>query len=199
MRSSIATVTIRGFSPMTYSRPHQEPKLDGEQPDAYDKRTWKSKAHVNKDGFVVIPSVAMRRALSATAKYLKEKIPGQKNATWTAKFESGISIVEDIVTDVREGDLIPHDVYVNADGIRGSGRRVWRRFPQVNPGWTATFDIVIVDPIITKDILAKMIEAAGIFNGIGQYRPQNGGENGRFTVVDIKFEDNREFKPVVKR
>jgi hypothetical protein len=49
----------------------------------------------------------------------------------------------------------------------------------------------VLDPIITKDIFVEMIELAGMFIGMGQFRPANLGTNGRFMLDKIDWIDNR--------
>ncbi|XKM40378.1 hypothetical protein A4U53_031095 [Rhizobium ruizarguesonis] len=43
MDFSVATVTLRSFSPYSQSKQHDEPTLKGEGKGDYDKRTWKSR------------------------------------------------------------------------------------------------------------------------------------------------------------
>ena len=94
MKTSIATITLTGLTPYSQSRQHDDPMLEGEGRDAYDARTWRSKQNVAiRDGkpTVVIPAHGFHQAMIAAAKYSKRQIPGQGKATWTKKFEAGIS------------------------------------------------------------------------------------------------------------
>jgi hypothetical protein len=197
MPLSLMTVTcsIESISPLCQSRNHGEPKLEGEQDDALDIRTWRQRMHV-KNGTVHIPAKAMHDALAEAAKYSKRKIPGQGKATWTQKFASGITILEDI--DLRvDPDTVGHvPVFCHATGVPGSGKRVIRRFPII-PQWVATFEVTILDPIITEDIFTEMLEQAGMFIGIGQNRPQNRGVHGRFRVLGVEWKGERQ--PDLKR
>jgi glyoxylase-like metal-dependent hydrolase (beta-lactamase superfamily II) len=84
MNTSIATVRITGITPLSQSRQHDDPKLDGERPDDYDKRTWRSKLNVaerNGKPTVVIPAHGLHQAIASAAKYSKRQIPGQGKAT----------------------------------------------------------------------------------------------------------------------
>ena len=36
-----------------------------------------------------------------------------------------------------------------------------------------------------------MVEIAGMFIGIGRFRPEKGGTNGRFRIAKLVWEDNR--------
>ena len=194
IQASIATVTITGITPMTQSRQHDEPKLEGEGMNDYDIRTWRSKLTVDtRDGkkTIVIPAHGVHQCIAAAAKYSKRQIPGQGKATWTAKFTAGISLMDSPALNIDPASVSAITISANADGVRGSGKRVPRRFPVIPAGWNTTFDVLILDPIITKDIFAEMMELAGMFIGLGQFRPQNGGTNGRFKVDAVVWSDNR--------
>lgn len=194
MQASVATVSITGIAPYNQSRQHDEPRLDGENPGDYDIRTWRSKMTVetrNGKKTVVIPAHGLHQCLAAAAKYSKRQIPGQGKATWTQKFNSGIALLENPSLGIDPATVPPITISANADGIRGSGKRVPRRFPSIAVGWSTTFDVYILDPIITESIFAEMAELAGVFIGIGQFRPQNGGTNGRFRIDKLAWADNR--------
>lgn len=194
MDFSVATVSIRGTSPYSQSRQHDEPKLEGESHDAYDQRTWRAKLTLTDDGAsVAIPAHALHQTLVSGAKYLKKKIQGAGNATWTAKFASGILIPDGPALNIDPATVQARAFSVNADGVRGSGKRVLRRFPMI-PEWEATFPVWVLDPIITPAIFAEMADASGMFIGIGRFRPEKGGTNGRFEIVNIAWEDNRQLE-----
>ena len=193
MNTSIARVTISGITPLSQSRGHDDPKLDGERPDDYDQRTWRSKLNTSeRDGrqTVVIPAHGLHQAIAAAAKYSKRQIPGQGKATWTAKFTAGITLLEDPPLNIDPATVDSVTISANADGVRGSGKRVRRKFPVMSK-WSATFDVIILDPIITQEIFREMLEMAGMFIGVGRFRPEKGGTNGRFRIDNIEWQDNR--------
>jgi hypothetical protein len=191
-----AHVVIEGTAPYSQSKKHEEPWLEREQDDAYEKRTWRSKmttAVVKGSPTMVIPPFALQMTLLAAAQYLKRKIEGQGNATWTDKFRSGLSVMPPGgVLGVNPADVKPIAIFANSDGRRGGGKRVTRYLPQIPAGWKAYFDVIVLDPIIVEDIFTEVVEAAGLFRGIGQFRPENGGSNGRFIIKTINWEDNRQ-------
>lgn len=198
MKISIAHTTLVSLSPYSQSRNHETSKLKGELADAYDKRTWLDHCTTDEEKRIILPTGGILQALTAAAKYSKKQIPGQGKATWTAKFNSGLSIVENVITDMTVKSAVPEDIYCNSDGIRGSGKRVMRRFP-VWPEWRASFPILIMDPIITEEIFREIVDIAGVFIGFGRWRPEKGGMNGRFKLADLKWEDNREFEDLLKK
>lgn len=193
MRASIATVTLTGLTPMTHSHQHDTPKLEGESHEDYDIRTWRNKLNISDDGSsVVIPLHGMTQCLVSAAKYSKKQIPGQGKATWTAKFMAGIMLTDSPRLNVDPKSLGCVIISANADGIRGSGKRVPRRFPVIPTGWQTTFQVYILDPIITEQVFAEVMEGAGIFVGLGQFRPEKGGTNGRFKLDKLVWQDNRQ-------
>lgn len=193
MQTTTARVTISSITPMSQSRQHDEPKMEGENHDAYDKRTWRSKLNVaQRDGknTIVIPAHGLHQAIAAAAKYSKRQIPGQGKATWTAKFTAGITLLEDPAINIDPETVDGVTISANADGVRGSGKRVPRKFPLI-PAWSATFDVLVLDPIITEEIFTEMLEMAGMFIGIGRFRPEKGGTNGRFKIDAVDWQDSR--------
>jgi hypothetical protein len=193
MQASTATVTISGITPLSQSRQHGEPALEGERPNDHDARTWRSKLNVQeRDGVktVVLPAHGVQQSIAAAAKYSKRQIPGQGKATWTAKFLSGIALLEDPALHIDPSTVDSVLISANADGVRGSGKRVPRRFP-VMPRWSATFEVIVLDPIITEVVFREMLEIAGMFIGLGRFRPEKGGTNGRFKIDEIVWQDNR--------
>lgn len=193
MEISVATLHIVGISPLSQSRQHMDEMLKGEGHEDYDNRTWRSKLNVaDADGksSVIIPAHGMHQSIAAAAKYSKRQIPGQGKATWTAKFQSGIALLADPVLNIDPETVGSIVISANTDGVRGSGKRVPRRFPQM-PEWQTKFEVHILDPIITQDVFREMVEIAGMFIGIGRFRPEKGGTNGRFRLASLKWQDNR--------
>jgi hypothetical protein len=189
----IATITIQGVSP--YS-PSQEvsrecPKKENERPDDYEKRAWRFRAHVNADGKVIIPASMLQQAIQATAKYRSEKIPGKGQSTWTKHFLAGTMVVDPILLPYTREDAKEEWVYANADGVKGSGTRVWRCFPRFDV-WGGTFECYVVDSIITEAVFERTVVEAGRINGLGRYAPRRGGSFGRFAVKSITWREINE-------
>jgi hypothetical protein len=193
MDISVASLHIVGISPLSQSRQHDDEKLKGESHGDYDLRTWRSKLNVGEVGgkkTVIIPAHGIHQSIASAAKYSKRQIPGQGKATWTAKFTAGIALLADPALNIDPDSVGSILISANADGIRGSGKRVPRRFPQMLE-WETKFDVHILDPIITEDVFREMVEIAGMFIGIGRFRPEKGGTNGRFKIAALKWQDNR--------
>jgi hypothetical protein len=195
MKASIADVTIRGLGKYSQSRAHDTAWLDGESHADYDLRNWREHLHV-RNGVVVIPETALMQCLHAGVKYAGEKKKG--TATWTKHFEGGVAIQDVGMTDVKLADVTYEDIYSNADGVRGSGKRVYRRFPIMAP-WSASFQVLILDPEITRDVFERHLDVAGKYRGLGRWRPEKAGQNGRFVIEKLVWTDNRELLEVAKK
>lgn len=206
MNLTKAIVTLRSTSPYSQSRKHDTPKMEGESADAHEVRTWQERMHVrtankgkpSERKTVVIPASGMNQALAAAAKFLNKKIEGQRNATWTKHFVAGIAVLTDIDLSIDPADCRRQSINAHANGVRGSGTRVTRFFPTFDE-WEATFEVLVLDPLITEAIFSEVMAAAGLFVGVGQHRPEQLGTNGRWDVSSIDWVDPRKAKPALKK
>lgn len=182
-----ATVELESTTPYSQSRQHDTPKLNKEAPGDYEARTWREKCNYDADGNVFIPAMAFKQALDDVAKMFSETIPGKGKSTYTKHFKSGVLCETDAYIGVKKDEISSVTINANADGVRGSGKRVKRTFPVVS-SWKSTIRFVLLDPTVTEEIFLKYLKDAGSFIGVGRFRPQNGGMNGRFRVVSHKIE-----------
>lgn len=189
-----AKVKLHSVSPYSQSRPHVTEKKNKEGADDYERRTWSERCHVNSDGNIFIPPMALKLALPECAKYLGTQIPGRGKSTYTKHFEAGVLIMDAPVLMNGDGPIKKDDVegewlFMNADGVRGSGKRVWKCYPKIEEWWAEAL-FYILDETITEDVFAHHLSEAGNFIGIGRFRPRNGGFYGRFKVENIQWEEN---------
>ena len=180
-------IEISSKSPIAFGRFYTQnvPKLDRESSADYETRTWRERAHTDNDGNVYIPALAFKNALLAAAKYSGEQIPGQGKKTYSAKFASGVLIIENVVIGKKD-DLKGLWLHVPADGMRGGSKRVMKCFPTIE-NWTAVVRVIVLDEVITKDVLKKTLVEAGNYIGLGSLRVQNNGIFGRFGVGAVKL------------
>jgi hypothetical protein len=192
MKTCKAYIENTPGSPYSQSAMHNEPKLEREQHDDYDERTWRSKATVNDNGQVCIPAMAFKQAIDTAAYKLGEKVPNRRGATYKNFFASGFFCETDV--PISNGKAItPNDatkkvINANADGVRGSGKRVIRRFPEWEK-WSGVAKFTITDNIITEEVFERTLRSAGSIVGIGRFRPEKGGTNGRFHVTKIEWSE----------
>jgi len=150
----------------------------------YEKRIWRRRTHTDDDGQIVIPAEAFKMAIRDAAAYLSEKIPGRGRQTWTKHFRSGVLVSDGITLPERFENVEGVWLSLHANGRANGGTRVWRCMPFVRR-WAGDITIIVLDDIITEEILRRVVEHSGAFIGIGQNRPQNGGGHGRYQLVEM--------------
>lgn len=181
------TVILESTAPYSQSRMHDTPKLDKERPDDYEVRTWREKTTCNADGIIEIPAMGLKQALDRAAKVIGEQIPGKGKATYTKFFTSGVLCTGNVSLGVHKDEVAGQTINANSDGVRGSGKRVKRTFPVI-PAWKGTAEFIILDDTITPEVFERTLRTAGQIVGIGRFRPENGGLNGRFKVVQFAWQ-----------
>jgi hypothetical protein len=183
------TVSVQfvGIAPYSQSRKHDTPKLDKESPDALDLRTWREKSNYDaKTGEIFIPAMAFKQALDAAAKRLGDQIPGKGKSTYTKFFVSDVICNAHVPLGIHKDAVPSVTLNCNSDGVRGSGKRVPRIFPVIE-SWGGIAEFTVYDDTITEDVFKRTFEAAGRSIGLGRFRPENGGLNGRFVAKSFKF------------
>jgi len=177
------------MSPVAFCRPYMEAPLENESKDKHEKRTWRERGHYDENDMAFIPSIMFKKAIETGAKFLNMKIPGEGNATFTKNFKAGIFVESNIPLEVSKEEIKGDWQFVPSDGKPNtSGPRVHKCFPQVD-SWEGTLVVNILDDKITEDVFIKVLKAAGTFVGVGRFRPINAGDKGRFSLVDITFEN----------
>lgn len=183
-----AIVTIRGTAPLSQSRQHYTDKLDGESHEDYDKRTWREKCnHDAATGQAYVPAMAFKQALDAAAKRLAIPDPDNRRSTLTKYFVSSVICENNLFLGMHKDEMPSITISANVDGVRGSGKRVPRIFPQVSE-WGGKTSFLIMEPKVKAEIFEKVLETAARSIGVGQFRPEKGGLNGRFEIEDIAYE-----------
>jgi len=185
---------LKSVSPLQFSRYYgvdEAPKKEKESPDDYERRTWRHRAHYDKDGKVFIPPMMFKKSLEEAAKFLSLKIPGKGQATWTKHFLAGTLVVDPLYVGITKDELEPLTLFVPADGVRGSGKRVSKIFP-ILPQWEGKIDYLILDDTITEKAFLQHIAEAGKLIGIGAFRPRSGGYFGRYKVEKCEWIEGAE-------
>jgi hypothetical protein len=132
--------------------------------------------------------MAFKLALVAANRYDSIKLEKQK--TFTKLFEAGVAPVPDPVPiGIREDEITGETLFVPSDGVAGGGKRVWKTFPVAPAGkWRGSVQFTIFDDRITPEIFERVCKNAGMFVGVGRWRPERNGLYGRFEVTQIDWE-----------
>jgi hypothetical protein len=179
-------------SPYSQSAQHDTPFLDRESHEDYDARTWRNHCTTNREGIVCIPAMANKQCIDTAAYKLGEKVPGRRGATFKTFFASGFFCDAD--APISNGKpLKPEDadmviISANPGGKRGGQGRVPRRFPEFKK-YAAIIPFTIIDDLLTQQIFEQHVKAAGMIVGIGRFRPENGGTNGRFRPTKFEWKE----------
>lgn len=182
----IAIATLESISPYSQSRHHETPKLERELPHDYEVRTWRERLHVDDNGHIFIPPMAFKNCIAEAAKFLSRQIPGKGKSTYTKHFEAGILVIDPLVLPMKKEDAEREELFLPADGRRGSGKRVLKIYPLIRK-WSGEVTFHVLDEIITEQVFREHIEEAGKFIGIGRFRPRNNGYYGRFAVKSVAW------------
>ncbi|MCP4566793.1 MAG: hypothetical protein GY841_04340 [FCB group bacterium] len=132
-----------------------------------------------------ISPLALKNCLSEIATYLGEKVPGKGNNKYTKHFQAGVTVVDSMKLGVKIKDVEPYSMFVPSDGKRGGTKRVWKKFPHLT-NWKTKATVYVSDETITEDVLQEHLTQAGLFIGMGSFRPRNNGYFGRFRVENFK-------------
>jgi len=186
MRSVV--VELVSISPYSQSRFHDTPKLNKETSDAYERRTWRERAHYDETGHIFIPPMQFKKSLEEVAKFLGIKIPGRGKNTYTKHFEAGVMVMEGLTLPETRETVKGEWLLVPADGKRGGTKRVKKCFPVI-PEWSGKVTYNILDDTITPEVFEHHLREAGQFIGIGRWRPRQSGLYGRYRPVKFKWEN----------
>lgn len=122
--------------------------------------------------------------------FLSMQIPGKGKSTFTKHFESGVMVNDVSLIGIHKDDVIGDWVFVPVDGVRGGGKRVYKCYPLIPPGWQTDVNFMILDDTITESVFRQHLIQAGSIIGIGRFRPRNNGYYGRFKVLDIDWKEH---------
>ena len=185
-----ATVKIKGMSSYSQSQALKSEKGKSESYHDFEDRVWVERMHLDSDDNVIIPIDCITQGMSTSASYLGKtgELAKKGQSTWAENIRCGIVLTKSPCIG-KKSDAKEEWVYCHANGKRGPGTRVWRKFPMFYD-WSTTMVITILDDSIPNEVFEKVIRAFGLFNGIGRHRPQNGGYHGRFDVISCEITEN---------
>ena len=134
------------------------------------KKSDNLESYVNRDekGYLAIPGDYLRGSLMGAAKYKQDPRSPRKSLMDLAK---AIIIVETLYasTGVKDWD------YVDRRRVTIQKNAVTRERPALREGWEATFYLTVLRPaFIPPSLLQQLLSDAGMFVGLGDFRPTFG-------------------------
>lgn len=176
------TIKLEGVSPYSASKVFETTeKLKGETFDAFEERCWRERLNVDESGVGVIPAQAFVGAIHVAAKRFGGKIKGKGNATWAKFFEAGLLCLTPLRLGVTRKDVQGERLFVPSDGLKGGGKRVFKRFPVIHK-WGGEITVHVLDDEIPADVFEEVARKAMALVGIGRWRPERGGQYGRAEI-----------------
>ena len=192
MKSAICKlVGVSRYSQGKHYSKQEVPEENGESYDNYERRTWRNRIHVTRDGYMYIPGNQIAEAVKIGAQYLSLKVKGKGNSTWTKNFRSGIMIIDGIKLPILAKDVPGEELFVPSNGQKGGGTRVPKIFPYVDE-WVGIITAHIFDDSIIEEVFTEVLRCAGQLIGLGRYRPGVGGHYGRFGVESIEWRNEQQ-------
>ena len=180
-------VKITGATPYSPSKYIDEPRKAKETPADHEERVWRERCHYEpKSKECFIPAICFAKTVQGAASYLPIKIPGKQNATYTKHFRAGLYVPEGLTLGVKIDDVEGEWLMVPSNGKPGGGSRVKKCFP-IFRKWGGVVTFQVLDDTVTEKIFEQTLQTAAAFIGLGRFRPEKGGWNGRFIIDEIDW------------
>lgn len=175
-------IKIEGVSPLLQHRFPIEQQTEGAPKPKKGNPDYKAEAenalYRDEKGVIYQPANHILSAIKEAGKKIK-----LGRGTFSKVFGSGVVIIEP--------DAIPHLIQkweLDAQPVVIQRARVVRYRPRLNE-WALEFVAEIDDEEVSTEVFREALDIAGKRCGIGDFRPQRGGQFGRFMVTH--FEEQR--------
>jgi len=145
-----------------------------------------SNGNVSFDGFKnpYMPAEMLRKSIRNSAKALKN----QKGAA----FDRGVTVTEDMPFDYQGAKdcngMWEEKSWVRLRGER-SGSLIWITRVKIPKDWSVNFSLTCDTSQVELTELETMLKASGKYSGVGSYRPEKGGNAGKFEVTEFEYEE----------
>lgn len=184
----VAEAKLKSTSPYSQSRYIQSPKRDDETHEQHEERVWRERMHNTEDGHVQMPPMAFKKCVEEAAKDLGLKM-GRRS--YAKLFQKAIMVIDPVRLPDKVAEVQRERLFVPSDGQAGSGSRVTKIFGKIFE-WEGTVRFLVLDNRITQEVFERSLRHAGRLIGLGRFRPERGGYYGRFDVVDVKWQEEKE-------
>jgi hypothetical protein len=176
-------VTIQGITPILFNR-FRDVVIGGKskkRTGAIEESDIEDKLYKDEKGKVQLPAVYLKNAITESAKQFK--IVGKNKATYSKIVGSSVEI-QPFYIDLDAGKYEIFRISVRNPMTNGRMMRERPRFDK----WLATFEIILNDNQIDVSVMNEILEHAGKYVGIGDWRPEKKGMFGKFMITSYKVE-----------
>jgi len=178
-------VTIKGKTPIVFNTRQEKldleiSKLEKNRLAEWEKTNWRKKALRDDKGNIIIPIVWIKSAFENACKHSRiiPHFATSKKETYTRY--AGSMFFDKSSFRCSEKDLELISSYMGGQGA-GSKTKVLKYFPKITK-WETSFEIADPEGRMNISELKSLLEYAGLFEGIGDFRRVNCG---RFEVTSI--------------
>jgi hypothetical protein len=183
MEMKTVKVSIKGISPLLMNRPDilemsdkAKERLSGK--DVMEQQ-FITKQYRNADGKLYIPDTHLKGAIVEAGKGVK--VTGKGKATYS-KIVGYAVIVKPFEILHEKTKLEKHIVLAVNPNTKGRNPLCRPMLPE----WFASFEIEYDNDEIPEEALKTILDKAGKYVGIGDWRPAKKGTFGRFIVTEFK-------------
>lgn len=188
-KMNIFEATIEGVAPIVFNKiPNLDKPKEGKKTkanvdhNALEHANWKDKLYVYDNGMLYVPEECIHQCMKNGAKHWGVKIPGQGSKTYTSLIDCSV-MTSDIELGVHKEDnnaIKEFGRNVNGTPNKPTRAMVYKIRPQL-PIWGGKFKIFTLDDRLTGDILVSILDQAGTYVGLCDWRPSFG----RFKLIDL--------------
>ena len=175
----VIEVTIKGITPLLMHR------FAATGADAGSKKRtgipdWKAEAELalyQNEGELYQPAEHLERALAIAGAQFR--IPGKRGQTYSRLIGATVDIMP---------EAIPHKIQkyvIDSRPVVVRPARVIRYRPRLDE-WELSFTLRLHDEQLPLPVIKEILDYAGLYVGIGDYRPARKGKYGKFMVVEFK-------------
>jgi len=176
-------VTIEGTTPILFNR-FRDVAIEGKskkRTGAMAEADIEDKLYQDENGKTQIPSVYLKNCITEASKQFK--IVGKGKSTYSKLVASTVNI-EPFMIDLKAGK---YEIFrISAVNPMTRGRMMTER-PRYTK-WSAQFEIILNDASVPISVIQEILEHAGKYVGIGDWRPQTKGMHGKFLISEFKKE-----------
>jgi hypothetical protein len=170
MQETKISVKIKGVADLLMNKFTEEKNQNSRGKKVYDdKEETEKKLYRDEEG-IFAPNTWIKECLVKSAKDFK--IKGRKS--YSDYFKSGILVLPQKI----RGNLTQIGYETHKVPVVIQRARIMRCRPLFR-NWELEFEIQIIDPQISHQLIKEVLEASGKYCGIGDWR----GEYGRFEVI----------------
>lgn len=168
---------IIGTTPILFNR-FRDTQIEGKskkRTGAVEERDVEDKLYIIDDK-IMLPSVYIKNSLVEAGKQFK--IVGKGKSTYSKLIASTIEINPFMIDFISA----KYEIFrISAVNPMTKGRMMTER-PKFNK-WSAEFELILNDKSIEISVINEILEHAGKYVGIGDWRPQTKGMFGKFMIT----------------